>query len=53
MDVQERGGLFVGIGEEVYEGMVLGENSKTGDLDVNPCKAKKLTNMRSTGAEEK
>jgi GTP-binding protein len=53
MDVQERGGLFVGVGEEVYEGMVLGENSKTGDLDVNPCRAKKLTNMRSTGAEEK
>lgn len=53
MSVEERGSLFVGVGEEVYEGMVIGENSKTGDLDVNPIKTKKLTNMRSTGAEEK
>ena len=41
------------MGEDIYEGMVLGENARTGDIDVNPCKAKKLTNMRSTGAEEK
>lgn len=34
-------------------GMVVGENAKTGDLDVNPCKLKKLSNVRSTGAEEK
>jgi len=53
MAVEERGHLFVGVGEEVYEGMVLGENAKSGELDVNPCKAKRLTNMRSTGAEEK
>lgn len=53
MTVEERGPLFVGVGEEVYEGMVVGENSKSGDLDVNPCRAKKLTNMRTTGAEEK
>jgi GTP-binding protein len=51
--VAERGQLFVGVGEDIYEGMVLGENARTGDIDVNPCKAKKLTNMRSTGAEEK
>mgnify|MGYP005990213595 CR=1 FL=1 len=53
MDVEQRGQLFVGVGEEVYEGMVVGECAKQGDLDVNPCKAKKLTNMRTTGAEEK
>ena len=51
--VEERGHLFVGIGEEVYEGMVLGECARSGEMDVNPTKAKKLTNMRSTGAEEK
>ena len=51
--VEERGHLFVGVGEEVYEGMVVGENAKTGDLDVNPCRMKKLSNMRTTGAEEK
>jgi len=51
--VEERGSLFVGVNEEVYEGMVLGECARTGELDVNPCKAKKLTNMRTTGAEEK
>ena len=53
MAVEERGKLFLGVGEDTYEGMVIGENSKTGDLDVNPCKLKKLTNIRSTGAEEK
>jgi len=51
--VEERGTLFVGINEAVYEGMVIGESARSGELDVNPCKAKKLTNMRSTGAEEK
>lgn len=51
--VDARGQLFIGVGEEVYEGMVVGENSKPGDLDVNPCRMKKLTNMRTTGAEEK
>jgi GTP-binding protein len=53
MMVEERGQLFVGVGEEVYEGMVVGEYNQQGDLDVNPCKAKKLSNMRTTGAEEK
>jgi GTP-binding protein len=51
--VEERGVLYVAPNEDVYEGMVIGENAKAGDLDVNPCKAKKLTNMRSTGSEEK
>jgi GTP-binding protein len=53
MAIEERGSLFVGVNEEVYDGMVIGENAKTGDMDVNPCKAKKLSNVRSTGAEEK
>ncbi|RYH04650.1 GTP-binding protein [archaeon] len=51
--IAERGVLFVDVGEEVYEGMIVGENSKSGDLDVNPCKLKKLSNVRSSGAEEK
>ena len=51
--VEERGTLFVGVGEEVYEGMVVGESSRGDELDVNPCRAKKLSNVRSTGAEEK
>lgn len=51
--VEERGQLFIGVGEMVYEGMVVGSNSKQGDLDLNPCRMKKLTNMRTTGAEEK
>jgi GTP-binding protein len=48
-NVQERGRLFVGPQEEIYEGMIVGENSRPGDLAVNPCKAKHLTNMRSQG----
>ncbi|MCX7713163.1 MAG: translational GTPase TypA [Chthoniobacterales bacterium] len=47
--IQERGRLFIGPGEEVYEGMIIGENSRPGDLPVNPCKTKKLTNIRSQG----
>lgn len=53
MMVEERGHLFIGINEEIYEGMVIGENNKMGELDVNPCRAKKLSNIRTTGAEEK
>ena len=48
-NVQERGRLFIGPQEEIYEGMIVGENSRPGDLAVNPCKAKHLTNMRSQG----
>ena len=39
--------MFIGAGEEVYEGMVVGENSRPGDMDVNPTKEKKLTNIRT------
>jgi GTP-binding protein TypA/BipA len=51
MTLQERGVLFVGPGEEVYEGMIVGENARSEDLDVNPCKEKHLTNMRSSTSE--
>ncbi len=49
--LQERGSMFVGPGEEVYEGMVIGENSRSEDLDVNPVKEKHLTNMRSSTSD--
>ncbi|HTA32408.1 MAG TPA: translational GTPase TypA [Solirubrobacteraceae bacterium] len=49
--LQERGSLFVGPGEEVYEGMVIGENARAEDLDVNPVKEKHLTNMRSSTSD--
>ncbi|HVV74425.1 MAG TPA: translational GTPase TypA [Mycobacteriales bacterium] len=49
-NLQERGTMFVGPGTDVYEGMIVGENSRSDDIDVNPTKEKKLTNMRaSTG----
>jgi GTP-binding protein len=48
-NVQERGRLFIGPQEEVYEGMIVGENSRPDDLNVNPCKTKHLTNIRSQG----
>jgi len=48
-NVQERGKLFIGPQEDVYEGMIVGENSRPDDLNVNPCKTKHLTNMRSQG----
>jgi len=51
MTLQERGILFVGPGEEVYEGMIIGENARAEDLDVNPTKEKHLTNMRSSTAD--
>lgn len=47
--IQERGRLMVEPGDEVYSGMIVGENPRDSDIPVNPCKAKKLTNMRSTG----
>jgi GTP-binding protein len=50
--LQERGILFVGPGEQVYEGVIVGENSRGDDLDVNPTKEKKLTNMRSSTSDE-
>ncbi len=52
LNLQERGSLFVGPGVEVYEGMVIGENARAEDLDVNATKEKKLTNIRSSTADE-
>jgi len=48
-NIQARGKLFIGPQEEIYEGMIVGENARPEDLPVNPCKAKHLTNMRSQG----
>lgn len=50
--LQERAALFVGPGTEIYEGMVVGENSRDNDLVVNPIREKKLTNMRASGSDE-
>lgn len=52
-NLQERGKFFVGPNENIYEGQVIGENSRQGDLVVNVTKTKKLTNMRSSGADDK
>src|SRR5436190_4218827 len=51
-NLQERGELFVGPGVEVYEGMIIGENARDNDLDVNAVREKKLTNMRSSSADD-
>ena len=51
-NAQERGLLFVGPGEKVYSGMVIGQNPKAEDIEVNVCKTKKLTNTRSSSADE-
>lgn len=50
--LQPRGILFVHPGQKVYQGQIIGEHSRDNDLDVNPCKAKKLTNMRSSGTDD-
>ena len=52
LGLQERGALFIGPGVEVYEGMIVGENARAEDMDVNPTKEKKLTNVRSATADE-
>jgi GTP-binding protein len=52
LTLQERGAMFVGPGEDVYEGMIVGENARAEDIDVNPTKEKKLTNIRQSTAEE-
>lgn len=49
---QERGTLFIGAGEKVYAGMVIGQNGKAEDIELNVCKSKKLTNTRSSGADD-
>ncbi len=51
-NLQERGRMFIGHGEEVYEGMIVGINSRSEDLVVNPTKAKQLTNIRAAGSDE-
>ena len=51
-NAQERGTLFIGPGEPVYAGMVIGENGRTDDIEVNVCKKKQLTNTRSSGADD-
>jgi GTP-binding protein len=51
-NLQDRGILFIGPGIDVYEGMVVGENARTGDLEVNVSKGKKLTNIRASGADD-
>src|SRR3989344_4421870 len=50
--LQARGILFVEPTDKVYQGMIIGEHSRDNDLDVNPCKAKKLTNMRASGTDD-
>ncbi len=50
--LQERAELFVAPGDQVYEGMIVGENARSEDLTVNPCKEKKLTNIRAAGSDE-
>jgi GTP-binding protein len=51
-NLQERADLFIGAGVEVYEGMIVGENARSGDMDVNPAKEKKLTNIRTHAHDE-
>jgi GTP-binding protein len=51
-NLQDRAELFIGAGVEVYEGMVVGENARSGDMDVNPTKEKKLTNIRTHAHDE-
>ncbi len=51
-NLEERGKLFIGAGEPVYQGMIIGEHSRENDLDVNPLKGKKLTNVRASGTDE-
>jgi len=51
-NLEERGTMFVGAGEKTYQGMIIGENSRLDDMDVNPMKAKQLTNVRASGKDE-
>ena len=51
-NLEERGILFIGSGEAVYEGMIIGENARSNDLEVNPLKAKQLTNIRASGKDD-
>ena len=51
-NLEERGKMFIGAGEKVYQGMVIGEHSRDNDLEVNPLKGKKLTNVRASGKDD-
>ncbi len=51
-NAQERGSLFIGAGVKVYEGMIVGRNSRVDDMDINVCKKKQLTNTRSSGSDD-
>ena len=51
-NLQDRGILFVPVGDEVYEGQILGEHCRDNDLPVNACREKKLTNMRASGSDK-
>ena len=51
-NLEDRGKFFIGAGEEVYQGMVIGEHTRENDLEVNPLKGKKLTNIRASGSDE-
>ena len=51
-NLEERGKLFIGAQEQVYQGMIIGEHSRDNDLEVNPLKGKKLTNVRASGTDE-
>ena len=51
-NLEDRGKFFIGAGEDVYEGMIIGEHSRDNDLEVNPLKGKKLTNVRASGTDE-
>ncbi len=51
-NAQQRGVLFISPGVEVYPGMIIGQNSRDSDLEINPCKGKKLTNARASSADE-
>ncbi len=51
-NAQERGTLFIGPGERVYSGMVVGQNAKTDDIELNVCRAKHLTNTRASGSDD-
>ena len=51
-NAQERGTLFIGPGEKVYAGMVIGQTGKTEDIEINVCRAKKLTNTRASGSDD-
>lgn len=51
-NAQERGTMFIVRGEQVYEGQIIGENSREDDMDVNPCKKKHVSNMRASGSDE-